>query len=43
MLTNSLFQRPIESGIGLVFAAQGIPVYYLVFRRPQTPGGPEGS
>jgi APA family basic amino acid/polyamine antiporter len=43
MLSNSLIQRPLESGIGLAFAALGIPVYFLVFRRSSTPGGPEGS
>ena len=32
MLINSLVQRPLESGIGLVFAILGIPVYYLLFR-----------
>lgn len=33
MLANSLVQRPLESGIGLGFAALGLPIYYLVFRR----------
>jgi len=36
MLSNSLFQRPLESGIGLGFAALGLPVYFFLFKRRQT-------
>lgn len=36
MLINSLFQRPLESGIGLGFAALGFPVYFFLFKRRQT-------
>jgi APA family basic amino acid/polyamine antiporter len=33
MLLNSLVQRPLESGVGLGFAALGLPAYYLIFKR----------
>ncbi len=33
MLGNSLIQKPLESGLGLVFAALGVPVYHLFFRK----------
>jgi len=33
MLGNSLIQKPFESGLGLTFAALGVPVYYLMFRK----------
>jgi len=33
MLANTLIERPLESGLGLAFAALGIPVYFLLFHK----------
>jgi APA family basic amino acid/polyamine antiporter len=33
VLMNTLIKRPLQSGIGLVFVALGIPVYYLWLKK----------